>query len=65
MIGRPKASTTARGIAASGMRIATLPVFAVLRSGSRELAFTMSVSGPGQKRSASRSRCGPTSRDSS
>ena len=49
VMGSPKASTTALGIAASGTRRATLPVLAVLRSGSRELALTMIVSGPGQK----------------
>jgi len=54
VIGSPKLSTTARGMAASGTRKATLPVLAVERSGSLQPAFTMMVSGPGQKRRASR-----------
>ena len=55
VIGRPSAVTTAREIAASGTRSATLPVLAVTRSGSFEPALTMIVSGPGQNFSASRS----------
>lgn len=55
VIGRPKRSTTARGMAASGTRKATLPVLAVERRGSLLLARTMIVRGPGQNLSARRS----------
>jgi hypothetical protein len=65
VMGSPKRSTTARGIAASGTRRATLPVLAVERSGSLVPARTMMVSGPGQKRSASLSSSGSVSRASS
>src|SRR5579885_188936 len=63
--GRPKVCVTARGMAASGIRKATLPVLAVTRRGSRELALTISVRGPGQKRSANRSKFASSSRASS
>jgi hypothetical protein len=64
-MGRPKRSTTARGMAASGTRRATLPVFAVERRGSLVPARTIMVSGPGQKRSASLSIMGSALRTSS
>ena len=62
---QPEFSTTARGMAASGTRSATLPVLAVERRGSLVPARTMMVSGPGQKRSASLSSIGSVSRASS
>src|SRR5271157_224581 len=48
VIGMAAAVTTASGIFAFGTRNATLPVFAVTFSGSRDPAFTMMVSVPGQ-----------------
>src|SRR5579864_7990359 len=48
VIGIAAAVTTARGILALGTRKATLPVLAVTLSGSRDPAFTIMVSGPGQ-----------------
>src|SRR5579863_2542829 len=48
VIGMAAAATTASGILACGTRNATLPVLAVTLSGSRDPAFTMMVSGPGQ-----------------
>src|SRR5208283_3365966 len=65
VMGSPRRSTTARGMAASGTRRATLPVLAVERSGSLLPARTMMVSGPGQKCSANLSKCAPVSRASS
>jgi len=55
-MGRPSFLTTARQMAVSGTRSATLPVLAVTRRGSLLPALTMMVSGPGQKRSARRSK---------
>ena len=55
-MGRPRAATTARGMAASGTRRARLPVLAVTRRGSLEPALTMMVRGPGQNFSARRSK---------
>src|SRR5664280_114653 len=54
VIGMPPARMMASGISAAGTRKATLPVLAVTLSGSLGSAFTMMVSGPGQKRRASR-----------
>src|SRR5208283_1770623 len=65
VMGRPRRSTTAHGMAASGTRRATLPVLAVERNGSLVPARTMMVSGPGQKRSASLSSSGSVSRANS
>src|SRR6202166_223607 len=48
VIGMAAAATTANGILAWGTRNATLPVLAVTLRGSRDPAFTMMVSGPGQ-----------------
>src|SRR5579859_526778 len=48
VIGTPAARITSTGIREAGTRSATLPVLAVTFSGSREDAFTMIVSGPGQ-----------------
>src|SRR6185437_10736130 len=50
VMGMPAALITATGMAAAGMRRATLPVLAVTLRGSLEAARTMMVSGPGQKR---------------
>jgi len=55
-MGRPSLLTTARQMAVSGTRKATLPVLAVTRRGSLLPALTTMVRGPGQKRSASRSK---------
>src|SRR5262245_39104370 len=52
VIGNPNPRTIAIGISAAGTRNATLPLFAVTLSGSRDDALTMIVSGPGQKRRA-------------
>src|SRR6185312_176573 len=48
VIGKPVSRIIARGIGASGTRRATFPVLAVTLSGSRELALTIIVNGPGQ-----------------
>jgi hypothetical protein len=47
-MGIAAAVTTASGIFAFGTRKATFPVLAVTFNGSRDPAFTMIVSGPGQ-----------------
>jgi hypothetical protein len=62
VMGRPRPATTARAMAASGTRRATLPVLAVTRRGRRAPALTTMVSGPGQKRSARRSKAVSMSR---
>src|SRR5271157_5376022 len=54
VMGKPAARIMASGISAAGTRSATLPVFAVTLSGSLGSALTMMVSGPGQKRRASK-----------
>src|SRR5947209_1522458 len=48
VIGTPAARMISTGILAAGTRRATLPVLAVTLSGSRDEAFTIMVSGPGQ-----------------
>src|ERR1051326_848913 len=48
VIGTPAARMTSTAMREAGTRSATLPVLAVTLSGSREDAFTMIVSGPGQ-----------------
>ena len=62
VMGRPSLVTTAREMAASGTRRATLPVLAVTRRGSLEPALTMMVRGPGQNFSARRSKAVSISR---
>src|SRR5271166_2946886 len=54
VIGEPTARMIASGTCAEGTRRATFPVLAVTLSGSFGSALTMMVSGPGQKRRASR-----------
>jgi len=53
-MGSPAERIMASGTSAAGTRNATLPVFAVTFNGNLGSAFTMMVSGPGQKRRASR-----------
>src|SRR5258708_19633845 len=48
VMGTPAARITSTGILEAGTRKATLPGFAVTFNGSRDEAFTMMVSGPGQ-----------------
>src|SRR5271166_640057 len=54
VIGDPTARIMANGTSAEGTRRATLPVLAVTLSGSFGSALTIIVSGPGQKRRASK-----------